>query len=76
MNKEYREYLEKELKEAQEKFEIAKMEAAKEIENMSFQMAEDFGAAYASHIDRVTAAAAKIKAIGNAISAYDYFSAK
>lgn len=73
MNNEYREYLEKELKEAQERFEKAKREAIEEIENMSFHMAQDFGAAYASHIDKVTAAAAKIKTIGEAIAAYDYF---
>ena len=46
MGNEYKEYLEKELKEAQEKFEEAKREAIKEIENMNFHMAEDFGAAH------------------------------
>ena len=76
MGNEYREYLEKELKEAQEKFEEAKREAIKEIENMNFHMAEDFGAAHTTHIDKITSAAARIKAIGEAMKVYDYFQNK
>ena len=71
-----REYLERELQKAQEKFEETKKAAAKEIENMSVYMAEDFGAAYASHIDKVTAAAAKIRVIEDALHTYDYFQNK
>ena len=76
MNNEYRVYLEEELKEAEKKFENAKKEAAEEIANMSFLMAEDFGAAYASHIDKVTSAAARIKAINEMIRVYDFFREK
>jgi len=43
---------------------------------MNHFTAQDFGAAYASHIDKVTAAAAKIKAIAEALEAYKYFSGK
>lgn len=76
MNNEYRVYLEEELKEAEKKFENAKKEAAEEIANMSFLMAEDFGAAYASHIDKVTSAAARIKTINEMIQVYDFFQKK
>lgn len=72
MSKDYREYLEEELKRAQQKFEKAKMDSIKEIEEMNFLMAEDFGAAYASHIDKITAAAAKINALREAIQVFDY----
>lgn len=76
MGNEYREYLENELKDAQGKFEKAKREAIEEIGNMNFYMAEDFGAAYTSHIDKITSAAARVKAIGEAIKTYDYFQNK
>ena len=48
------------------------MDSIKEIEEMNFLMAEDFGAAYASHIDKITAAAAKINALREAIQVFDY----
>lgn len=76
MNNEYLKYLEKELKKATEAFEEAKKQAAEEILNMSHFMAEDYGAAYASHIDKVTAAAARIKATAEAMDAYKYFNEK
>lgn len=76
MGNEYKEYLEEELKKAQERFEKAKREVIQEIENMNFYMAEDYGAAYASHIDKITSAAARIKAIGEAIQVYDYYQNK
>jgi len=76
MKKEYLEYLENELKKSVEAFEEAKKQAADEILKMNHFTAQDFGAAYASHIDKVTAAAAKIKAIAEALEAYKYFSGK
>lgn len=72
MSKDYREYLEEELKKAQQEFEKAKMDSIKEIEKMSVFMAEDFGAAYTSHIDKITAAAARVKALGEAMQVFDY----
>lgn len=76
MKKEYLEYLENELKKSVEAFEEAKKQAADEILNMNHFTAQDFGAAYASHIDKVTVAAAKIKTIAEALEAYKYFSEK
>lgn len=76
MKNEYLEYLENELKKAAEAFEEAKKQTAEEILNMNYFTAQDFGAAYASHIDKVTAAAAKIKATAEALNAYKYFNEK
>ena len=76
MNNKYLEYLENEMKKSVEAFEEAKKQAAEEILNMNYFTAQDFGAAYASHIDKVTAAAARIKATAEAMDAYKYFNEK
>lgn len=76
MNTEYLKYLENELDKAVKAFDLAKKEAANQILKMNYYLAEDFGAAYASNIDKVTAAAAKIKATSEAIDAYKYLSNK
>lgn len=60
MPKNYREYLMNELKEAEKGFEKAKKEAVHELETMDPYMAQDYGAGYCAHVDRVTAAAAKV----------------
>lgn len=73
MPKNYNEYLKSELEKAISNFEETKKEAAREIETMTYFEATDFGAAYASRIDKVTEAAAKIRAIAEAINAYEYF---
>ena len=73
MKKEYLEYLENELKKSVEAFEEAKKQAADAILNMNHFMAQDFGAAYASHIDKVTVAATQIKTIAEVLNAYKYF---
>ena len=62
-----KEYLVEELKKAEEAFEKAKAEAIRAIEGMNFRRAEDYGAAYCSHIDKITAAAARVKALGDVI---------
>lgn len=74
--KNYLEYLESELKKSVEAFEKAKKQAAEDILNMNHFTAQDFGAAYASHIDKVTAAAAKIKATTEALEAYKFYNEK
>lgn len=73
MDKTYREYLERQLTEAQERFEAAKAEAIRDIQAMNFWNAADFGAAYFTHIDHITQAGTKVQAIGQALAVYDNF---
>ena len=73
MYKDYREQLEAELLKAETLFEEAKKNAIHDIENMDAVRASDFGAAHASGIDKVTAAAAKVMALRGQIRAYDYY---
>ena len=68
----YLEYLNNEINKAQADFESAKMEAAREIEIMTAHIAVDYGAAYAARIDKITAAAARIKALAEAKRVYEY----
>lgn len=72
----YREYLNEEFEKAQSEFEKAKQDAAAEIMRMSHFSATDFGAAYASHIDKVTASAAKLRTIAECLNTFDYFQGK
>lgn len=73
MAQNFKEYLREEFDRAVKEFEKAKEEAAAEILSMTHFTAVDFGAAYASHIDKVTAAAAKLRAIAEFSNTYDYF---
>lgn len=73
MDKNFREYLGRQLKEAQEEFEAAKQSAIKDLESMQYYQATDFGAAYYTKIDKVTKAGTRIQEIVNAMRAYDYF---
>lgn len=68
----YLEYLQSEIDRAQADFEAAKKEVAREIEVMTAHIAIDYGAAYAAHIDKITAAAARIKALAEAKRVYEY----
>lgn len=76
MDKTYGDYLQRQLDEAQERFEAAKAEAIKDIQSMNFFNAADFGAAYFTHIDHITQAGTKVQAIGQALQAYDYMMAE
>lgn len=73
MAQNFKEYLSEEFDKAVKEFEKAKQEAASEILSMTHFTAVDFGAAYASHIDKVTAAAAKLRTIAEFGNTYDYF---
>ncbi|MCM1026069.1 MAG: hypothetical protein NC432_06515 [Roseburia sp.] len=73
MAKNYIECLNEEYEKAETAFNEAKAEAIREIENMTPFIAVDYGAGYASHIERITKAAASMKAIAEARSAYEYF---
>lgn len=73
MYKDYMEQLEGELLKAETLFAEAKKNAIHDIENMDVVRASDFGAAHASGIDRITAAAAKVMALREQILAYDHY---
>lgn len=76
MAKNYLEYLNEEYEKAETEFNKAKAEVAEEIKNMTAFVAVDYGAGYASHIEKITNAAARMKAIAEARSAYEYFEKK
>ncbi len=76
MERNYVEYLNKEYEKAEADFNKAKAEAIREIENMTPFVAVDYGAGYASHIEKITTAAARMKAIAEARTAYNYFEEK
>lgn len=69
----YIEYLQEEFKRAKQEFEKAKRETADELGGMNHFTAVDFGAAYASRIDRVTVAATKLRTIADVMQTYEYF---
>ena len=68
----YQEYLESELSKAKDNFESVKKEIAEKIIKMQYFTAVDFGAAYASHIDELTKAAAKLQTLGEVLQVYKY----
>ena len=72
MERTYQQYLEEELKKAEKEFEDAKKEVAEEISEMDWRTAVDFGAAFASHIDKVTKAAVKVQTLGQMLHAYKW----
>lgn len=73
MDKNFREYLGRQLNEALEEFKTAKQSAIKDLESMQYYQANDFGAAYYTRIDKVTKAGARVQELVNALRAYDYF---
>ncbi len=73
MAQNYGEYLSEEFDRACKEFEKAKQEAAAEILSMTHFTATDFGAAYASHIDKITVAAMKVRTLAECGDTYKYF---
>jgi hypothetical protein len=69
----YEEYLKEEINKATNEFEEAKKNAIKEIENMDWVTATDYGAGYATKIEDITKAAAKMRYLGEALRAYKHF---
>lgn len=57
-------------------FIYAKQEAIKALENMHIHQAVDFGAAYCTHIDKVTKAAAEYTKIGELLEFTKYMQAQ
>ena len=74
MNKNYLEYLTEELSKAEVAFEEAKAEAVKKISSMDPWQAHDFGAGYASQVERITRAASKIMILRESLKAFEYYS--
>ena len=74
MDKNYREFLERQLKEAQQEFEAVKASAITDLQGMQPYYAQDWGgAAYFTKIDKVTAAGTKVQQWAQALKAYDYY---
>ena len=73
MYENYFEYLEAQVKEAEEEFNRAKENAIKDLEHMDIWMATNYGAAYATKIDDVTKAAQKVLTASEALRAYQYY---
>ncbi len=69
----YSEYLAQEIDKAEAEFKQAKADVIREIEGMTAHGAVDYGAAYYSKIDRITNAAARLKALAEAKHVYDFF---
>lgn len=73
MERTYEQHLEVELAKAEKEFEDAKKAASEEISNMEWHVAVDYGAAYASHIEKVTKAAVKAQTIGQMLHEYRWY---
>ncbi len=73
MEKTYKQHLEEELSKAEKEFEDAKKAVAEEISNMDWHVAVNYGAAYASHIEKVTKAAVKAQTIGQMLNEYNWY---
>jgi len=73
MNKKYFEYLESQIKEAEEEFNRAKEHAIKDLQNMDIWTATNYGAAYSTKIDDVTKAAQKIMTLSQMLRAYGFY---
>lgn len=73
MKRGYLDHLVEEYNKAVDDFEKAKKEAADEIMRMTSLTANEMGAAYASRIERITNAAARIEVLRNTIGTYAYF---
>lgn len=71
--KTYKEYLENEIANLTEKFEDAKKETIREIENMSVHMAETYGAAYYAKIEMITKYAAELMKLQETYRRYLFF---
>ena len=73
MNNDYKVYLETHLKEAQADFEAVKASAVRDLQDMDPYHAQDWGAAYYTKIDKITAAGTKVMQWHLALEAYEDF---
>lgn len=74
MNEKIIEEIKKEQEKAVQKFESAKAEAIESLKTMQVHTAVDFGAGYACHIDKITAAAAEVRKCAEILSMIEYCS--
>jgi hypothetical protein len=68
----YRQVLKGNLERAMEDFEEARAKALRYLESITTRDAADFGAAYGTHIDKITQAGARVEEIKLAMRAFDY----
>ena len=73
MDKDYMEFLNKEIEKACKNFEEAKEKAIRELERMTICEAVTYGAGYAIHIDDVSMYAAEVKKLNDLFNAYKHF---
>lgn len=69
----FRDYLNHEIEAASRRFETAKEEIIREIKTMSIFDAHFYGAAYASHTEKLTAAAAELETLHKIFRRYEFF---
>lgn len=72
----YRDYLNEQIEQAAKKFETAKQEAIRSLENMTVFDASFYGAGYAAHIDNVTAAARELETLSKVFNRYQILGEK
>lgn len=72
----YRDYLNEQIELAAKKFETAKQEAIRSLENMTVFDASFYGAGYAAHIENVTAAARELETISKVFNRYQILGEK
>lgn len=72
----YRDYLNEQIEQAAKKFDVAKQEAIRNLENMTVFDASFYGAGYAAHIDNVTAAARELETLSKAFNRYKILAEK
>ena len=75
-NEAYEKYVEElkaQIDRAEKNFNESKEEAIKTLEKLNVHTAVDFGAAYVTHIDKVTAAAAELRKIHELLRIAEYF---
>ena len=69
--KTYKDYLDQEIVSACKAFEEAKAKAIEELENMTIWTATEYGAGYASHIDKITRFAAEVQKLSQAFRVFE-----
>ena len=67
----YKDYLNEQIEQVAKKFETAKQEAIRELENMTVFVASFYGAGYAAHIENVTAAARELETLNKVFQCYE-----
>ncbi len=72
MDNSCKEYLERQVKEAEEAFDNAKAKAIKDLRDLTAFTAVEYGTGYAIHVDKITAAAARWKMAAEALRAYNF----